>query len=151
MVLGEYARHEFLSVDTAIKKAQYSEGQIASPKSTSIVVSASDKTMTVWEDDKIVATGKVKIKYAHKPLSEHVHMLTGHNKEDQSLHWSSTGYGKSDRDDIAAQLRRIEAEPGVREEARKRLHHGATVVTTNGSSTPAHRTSRDFVIIDSIY
>ena len=36
--------------------------------------------MTVWEDGKIVATGKVKIKDAHKPLSEQAYTLTGHDE-----------------------------------------------------------------------
>jgi hypothetical protein len=31
------------------------------------------------------------------------------------------------------------------------MHHGTTVVTTNESSTPSHRSARDFVVIDGIY
>ena len=37
---------------------------------------------------------------------------------------------------MASELGRIEAEPKMQEEVRKRMHHGMTVVTTNESSTP---------------
>ena len=67
------------------------------------------------------------------------------------LQWSSVGYGKSDREDLANELRRIKAEPGVREEMRKRMHHGMTIVTTQTASRTEHRTDKDFVVIDGIY
>jgi hypothetical protein len=151
MVLGDYARHEFLGVDAAIKKAQYSAGQTAEPKSTSIVVSGKDRTMTVWEDDKIVATGGIEVSDSHRPLPESFHKLTAVDHGNGELTWSSAGYGKSDRDDLARELRRIKAEPKVREEARKRMHHGTILVTTNESSKAAHRSSPGFVVIDGIY
>ena len=31
------------------------------------------------------------------------------------------------------------------------MHNGMTVVTTNGSSTAAYRTSSNFVVIDGLY
>lgn len=151
MVLGAYARHEFLEIDTAIKKAQYSEGQIASPKSTSIVVSGRDRSMTVWEDDKIVAAGGIEVSDDKRPLPESVHKLTAVDHAKGELKWSSVGYGKSDREDLTRELRRIKADPKIREEARRRMHHGMTLVTTNESSTVANRTSREFVVIDGIY
>ena len=151
LVLGQYARSEFGGVDRAIKRSQYSEGQVARPKHTSVVVSAKDKKISVFEDDKIVASGKVAIKDRHKPLGEHVHTLKATDSDRQNLTWSSIGYGKQDREDMASELRRIEAEPRMKEEVRKRMHHGMTVVTTNESSTTAHRSSGDFVIIDGIY
>ena len=67
-----------LAASTAsVKKRQYSEGQIARPKSTSVVVSGKDKSISVFEDDKIVASGKITIKDQNKPLGEHVHTLKG--------------------------------------------------------------------------
>ena len=107
--------------------------------------------MTVWEDDKIVATGGIAVSDSHRPLPESVHKLSAVDDGKAELRWSSMDYGKSDREDLARELRRIKSEPMVREEARKRLHHGTALVTTNESSTVAHRTSRDFVIIDGIY
>ena len=151
MVLGDYARHEFLGVSTAIKKAQYSAGHTAEAKATSIVVSGKDRMMTVWEDEKIVATGGIAVSDSHRPLPESVHKLSAVDDGKAELRWSSMDYGKSDREDLARELRRIKSEPMVREEARKRLRHGTALVTTNESSTAAHRTSRDFVIIDGIY
>ena len=39
----------------------------------------------------------------------------------------------------------------VREEMRKRMHHGMTIVTTQTASKTEHRTGKDFVVIDGIY
>ncbi|WP_373505287.1 L,D-transpeptidase [Aestuariivirga sp.] len=151
MVLGQYARSEFDAVDMALKKSQYSEGRSSGHKATSVVVSAKDKRITVFEDDRIVASGGVKIVDDHKPLANRAYMLHGADSGTKDLRWTSIGYGKSDREDMSAQLSRIEAEPRVREEVRKRLHHGMTMVTTNESSTDVHRSGGDFVIIDGIY
>jgi hypothetical protein len=151
MILGQYARNEFIGVDAAMKKSQYSQAHVETQKSTSVVVSSRDKTISVWEDDGVIATGKVEITHEKKPLSDRAYMLAGTDSSKQDLRWSSVGYGKTDREDLAAQLRRIKAEPQVREEIRKRMHPGMTVVTTNRSSTEASRTSRGFVIIDGIY
>jgi hypothetical protein len=151
LVLGQYAKQEFSAVNASIKKSLYSEGHIAKPRTTSVVVSAKNKTMSVFEDDTIIATGAVKIRDGQRPLSNRAYMLHGFDEKNRSLRWSSTGYGKHDREDMADELRRIEAEPGVREEMRKRMHHGMTVVTTNEHSTDVHRTRRDFVVIDSLY
>lgn len=151
MVLGEYARHEFLDVDKAIKKAQYSEGQTTNRKTTSVVISGKDRKMTVWEDDQVVATGGIEVKDESRPLANSIHKLTAVDSGKGDLKWTSIGYGKSDREDLAHELRRIKAQPMVREEARKRMRHGMTVVTTDESSTSASRTTRDFVIIDGLY
>lgn len=151
MVLGQYARTEFVGVDTSLKKSQYSAGRVPNPRSTSVVVSAKDKVISVFEDDELVANGHVKITDHDKPVSDRAYMLHGADPDTKELQWSSVGYGKHDREDMATELRRIEAEPKVREEVRKRMHHGMTVVTTNESSTTAYRTSGDFVVIDGLY
>jgi hypothetical protein len=151
MVLGQYARNEFIGVDTSIKRSQYSEGHDAKPRTTSVVVSAKDRKISVFENDKIVASGAVKIKDDHKPLAARAYILHGVDEKKQDLRWSSVGYGKHDREDMAEEFRRIEAEPQVREEVRKRMQYGMTIVTTNESSSIAHRTSSDFVIIGGLY
>jgi hypothetical protein len=151
LVLGDYARHEFGGVDAAVKRSQYSESRAAPQRSTSLVVSGKDQSLSVFEDDQLVAQGKVTIRDAHRPIGEHVHTLTGTDAKRQQVRWSSASHGKQDKADLAADLGRIQAEPKMREEVRKRMHHGATVVTTNGSSTPSHRSARDFVVIDGIY
>lgn len=150
MVLGEYARHEYAAVDLSLKKSQYAAGHGDRPKSTSVVVSGKDRSITVSEDGRIVATGKVAIADDARPLGETVHTLTGSRADDGSLQWSSNGYGKTDREDMARELRRIKADPPVREEIRKRLHHGMTVVTTGAPHGDEQRAS-NFTIIDGIY
>jgi L,D-transpeptidase catalytic domain len=151
MVLGQYARAEFNAVESALLKSQYSASHDDDARSTSIVVSGADRAMTIWEDGKIVAAGRVAIKGDRQPLSERAYLLKGHNGEKGDLHWSGVGYGKQERGDMAAELRRIEAEKSVRAEARRRMHHGATLVTTNASSTEINRSSSDFVVIGGLY
>jgi hypothetical protein len=82
--MRRYARSAFLGVDTSIRKSQYREGQTPNPKHpspntqaqthkpkhTSVVVSAKDKKISVFEDHKVVATGAVKVKDHHKPLAD---------------------------------------------------------------------------------
>lgn len=151
LVLGDYARHEFANVDVALTKARYSEGRASDSGHVSVVINGSDRKMTVFEDDRMVATGGIKVADDTRPLPESVHTLVAADSSKGELHWSSVGYGKSDRQDLARELRRIKAEPKVREEMRRRMHHGMTVVTTHASATEANRTSRDFVVMDGIY
>lgn len=149
MVLGNYARREFAAVDTSLMKAQYSAGHQDAPKVTSVVVSRMERSVTVLEDGKVVATGKATIE-REKPLREAVYHLDGSDSGKGDLNWSGYGYGQSDREDMARELQRINAEPAVREEIRKRMHHGMTVVTTDGSHTEANRVS-DFTVIEGLH
>ena len=61
MVLGEYAAREFNAVDTAIKATEYSEGHERAPKSASVVVSSADKSIHVFDNGALAASGKVEI------------------------------------------------------------------------------------------
>jgi hypothetical protein len=150
LVLGDYARREFAAVDVSLKKAQYSEGRSAPQRHTSVVVSGGDRRMTVLEDGEPVAEGHVEIS-GNAPLPDSVHTLVASDAEKGDLRWVSTGYGKSDREDLTRELRRIKAEPKVREAMRRRMHHGMSVVTTQTASKAEHRTGKDFVVIDGIY
>lgn len=151
LVLGNYARGEFAGVNRALQRAAYSEGHIARPKQTSVVVSGADRQMTLFEDDKIVATGGITIADEGRPLPSSVHKLVAANSSKGQLKWSSSAYGKSDREDLARELRRIKAAPQMQEEIRKRMHPGMTIVTANEHSTEATRTSGEFVVIDGLY
>jgi hypothetical protein len=151
LVLGGYARREFGSVDAAMKRAQYSEGFATKPPTASIVVSGKDKSVTLFENGKVSATGGVRIADPEKPLRKAVHTLRGSSDRSGEMTWSSVGYGKGDRSDLTQEIRRVQAEPGVREQIRKRLHMGMTVVTTDESSSEAYRTRDDFVVIDGVY
>jgi hypothetical protein len=150
LVLGDYARREFAAVDTALKKAQYSEGRTAPVRQTSVVITGQDRRMAVLEDGETVAEGQVDIS-GEGPLPESLHMLVGEDAEKGSLRWLSTGYGKSDREDLARELRRIKAEPKMREAMRTRMHQGMSVVTTHTASSAKYRSNKDFVVIDGIY
>jgi hypothetical protein len=151
LVLGDYARREFAAVDVSLKKAQYSEGRAAKVPHTSIVASGADRRVTVLEDEKVVAEGSFTLADEKRPLPESVHTLVAADPDKGDLRWSSVGYGKSDREDLSHEIRRIQAEPKVREVMRKRMHNGMTVVTTQQASRTEHRTGKDFVVIDGIY
>jgi hypothetical protein len=150
LVLGDYARREFAAVDASLKRSQYAEGRSAPQRHTSVVVSGGNRRMTVLEDGEPVAEGHVEIS-GNAPLPDSVHTLVASDAEKGDLRWVSTGYGKSDREDLTRELRRIKAEPKVREAMRRRMHHGMSVVTTQTASKAEHRTGKDFVVIDGIY
>lgn len=146
MILGDYARKEFAAVNVALLKDSYSAGHVDNLKTTSVVVSRKDKSVTLLEDGKVVSAGKVEIADAEKPLGEKVYTLTASKSNEDSLQWSGVGYGKGDREDMASQIERVTAEPAVREEIRKRMQNGMTIVTTDGSHTEAYRMSNFTVI-----
>ena len=150
MVLGDYAKREFAAVDTALVKDQYAAGHTDKPTVTSVVVSSKDKSVTVLEDGHVVARGKAHIDGGTKPIGESVYTLTGAHKADDSLTWSGVGYGKTDREDMGEELRRITADPQVREQIRKRMQNGMTVVTTDQHNSAAHRAA-GFTILEGVY
>ena len=150
MVLGDYARREFAAVDTALLKDQYSAGHTDNTTVTSVVVSSKDNSVTVLDDGHVVARGKTTIADGSRPIGETVYTLTGRHPADDSLAWSGTGYGKTDREDMGRELRRITADPKVRGEIRKRMKTGITVVTTDQSNSAAHRAS-NFTIMEGVY
>ncbi len=151
MVLGEYAAREFNAVDAAVKATEYSEGHDPAPKSPSVVVSSAEKRARVFDDGALVASGKVDIENPDKPLGERVFTLTGSDDQAGQLEWKAAGVGKSGktREDNASALRRVKADPAVREAVRKRLKFGMTVVTTDQPATAATRSRDGFVVMDS--
>jgi L,D-transpeptidase catalytic domain len=151
MVLGDYARREFAAVDVALKKSEYSEGH-AAPSSTSVIVSRKDRAVQVLENDRVVAAGKADFGNPAKPVGNRIYTLTGSDDRKQDLRWISAGY--SDSKARAAQadaLQHIKAEPAVREQIRRRMHNGMTVVVTDEPAQAANVSSRDFVIMDGLY
>lgn len=149
MILGDYARREFGAADTSLIKRQYSAGHQDNPDVTSVVVSHNDRSVTVMDNGKVVARGKATIAGGN-PLGETVYSLLGSEPNKGDLRWAGLGYGNSGGEDMARELQRINTEPAVREEIRKRMHHGMTVVTTGGSHTEAHRVS-GFTIIEGTF
>jgi hypothetical protein len=153
LVLGDYAAREFDAVDTALKTAEYSEGHTARLKAPSVVVSSADNSITVFDNGAVAAKGKVEIENPEQPLGERVFLLNGENVQDGSLAWSGAEVGsltKSVGDDSATVLRRIKAEPKMREAVRTRLGFGMTLVTTDEPATASTRSGDGFVIIDAV-
>jgi hypothetical protein len=151
LVLGEYAKHEFDAVDSSVKNNHASAHADANPMATSVVISGRDKSVTVFDGHKIVSSGRVTIAEEHKPLSRAIHTLHGTNPQTGELQWSSTAYGKGDREDLTTQIRRIQADRTTREAIRKRMHVGMTIMTTDESYANEHRSDPGFVVIDGLY
>ncbi|HTZ67361.1 MAG TPA: L,D-transpeptidase [Roseiarcus sp.] len=152
MVLGEYAAREFHAVDTAVMAAEYSEGHEWAPKSPSVVVSSADKSIKVFDNGALAASGKVEIQNPEKPLGERVFTLTGADDQSGVLTWQAAGVGaatKTTGEDDGAALRRIKADLPAREAVRKRLKFGMTLVTTDQPADAKSRSGGGFVVLDS--
>ena len=151
MVLGEYAAREFHAVDTAVMAAEYSEGHERAPKSSSAVVSSADKSIQVFDNGALAASGKVEIQDPGKPLGERVFTLNGADDEAKVLNWQATdvGAGAATGEDSGAALRRIKADPKAREAVRKRLKFGMSIVTTDRPADARTRSGDGFVVLDS--
>jgi L,D-transpeptidase-like protein len=152
MVLGEYAAREFNAVDTAIKATEYSEGRERAPKSPSVVVSSADKSISVFDNGAVAASGKVEIQNPEKPLGERVFSLSGADDQSGLLTWQAARVGDSAKtadDDNGAALRRIKADLPPREAIRKRLKFGMTIVTTDHPADAKTRSGDGFVVLDS--
>jgi L,D-transpeptidase catalytic domain len=152
MVLGEYAAREFNAVDTAIKATEYSEGHERTPTSPSVVVSSADKSIHVFDDGALAASGKVEIQNPEKPLGERVFTLNGSDDQSGVLNWQAAGVGaavNASSEDNGAALRRIKADLPAREAVRKRLKFGMTIVTTDQPADAKTRSGGGFVVLDS--
>ena len=151
MVLGDYARKEFAAVDMAAKSHAYSEGHLTTPMSTSVVVSAQDRMMNIFENGKVVASGPVEITAPQDPLGEHVYMLTKLNETSEQLTWVHADMSsKRGAGDGMAALRRIRAQTGIRRELEKRMHAGMTLFTTD-KAAGASTTVQDFTVMTGLY
>ena len=152
MVLGEYAAREFNAVDSAIKATEYSEGHERAPNSPSVVVSSADKSIHVFDNGALAASGKVEIQNPEKPLGERVFTLNGADDQSGLLSWQAAEVGataKTTGEDNGAALRRIKADLPTREAVRKRLKFGMTIVTTDQPADAKTRSSDGFVVLDS--
>ena len=152
LVLGDYARREYAAVDLSIKSKQYAAGHVETAPETSIVVSSAERKVSLWNGGELVTEGRVTITNAKRPLPNRVYTLTKTDDVQQSLAWTATGYGAgAQARRAAADLRRIKAEPKLRDTLRQSLHHGATLVTTGERNTQTKRSAPGFVVIDSLY
>ena len=99
----------------------------------------------------VVASGPVEIADPQRPLGERVFTLTGADDAAGVLRWQASGVGKDGEkgEDNSAALRRVTADPAVREAIRKRLKFGMTVVMTDAPATAATRSREGFVVLGS--
>jgi len=152
MVLGEYAAREFHAVDTAVMASEYSEAHERGAHSPSVVISSKDKSIHVFDNGALAASGKVEIRNPEKPLGERVFTLDGADDQSDVLTWQATDLGASAKatgEDNGAALRRIKADPPAREAVRKRLKFGMTIVTTDQPADARTRSGDGFVVLDS--
>ncbi|HEY1454498.1 MAG TPA: hypothetical protein VGF57_13645, partial [Roseiarcus sp.] len=150
MVLGEYAAREFNAVEAAIKTAEYSEGHEAAPTSPSAVISSADKSIRVFDNGALAASGKVEIENPGKPLGSSPSPAPTINPA--QWRWQAAGVGtaaKTTGEDNGAALRRIKADPAAREAVRKRLKFGMTIVTIDQPADARTRSRAGFVVLDS--
>jgi hypothetical protein len=143
---------EFNAVDSAIKATEYSEGHEPVPKSPSVVISSADKSIHVFDDGAVVASGKVEIQDPEKPLGERAFTLNGADDQSGLLSWQAAelrGARKTTGEDNGAALRRIKADLPAREAVRKRLKFGMTIVTTDQPADAKSRSRAGFVVLDS--
>jgi hypothetical protein len=93
--------------------------------------------------------GDAEIADPDRPLGEHVYALHGKDRTAGTLRWLTTGSGKhtAASTDAAGHLRRVKVAPHVRKTIRDGMHHGMTVVTTDGKQTPVMRTANGFVVL----
>jgi hypothetical protein len=152
MVLGEYAAREFHAVDTAIKATEYSEGHERAPKSPSAVVSSPDKSIRVFDNGALAASGKVEIQNPETPLGERVFTLSGADDQSGLLTWQAARVGDSAKaagEYNAAALRRIKADPSRARPSASGSKFGMTLVTTDQPADARTRSGDGFVVLDS--
>ena len=105
----------------------------------------------MFDNGALVTAGTVEIQDPTEPLGKRAFTLTGSDDSAGELLWDAAAVGRltqSVGQDNATALRRIKADPAVREAVRKRLKFGMTVVTTDEPADAKTRTAEGFVVLD---
>ena len=115
----------------------------------SVVVSSADKSIMVFDNGALAASGKIEIQNPEKPLGERVYLeWRGRSVRTSDL----AGRRRSERpqDDERGQRRGSRrSRPTCRRRAvRKRLKFGMTLVTTDQPADAETRSSDRFVVLD---
>ncbi len=78
--------------------------------------------------------------------------LTGAYEKNNSVRWTKTNFGSRFNNQADSNpLRRVKADPQVREAIRQRMQHGMTVVTTDESSGSQNQSDEGFVVLSGLY
>lgn len=156
LVLGNYASHEFDSVEAKLKTKKnpwQAEVHAASETTTAaVLVSHADMSITVLENGTVVAEGRATIENPSEPLGRHVFMLTGAHEGKQGLAWHAISHHESTGFPLLAPpeesvLQRIRADKTVMTAIADRMHPGMVLVTTELPAHPDARTGKDFVLM----
>lgn len=153
LVLGDYAEHEFESVQSKLKTKElpWAAHVVRYDSPSSVLVSGADRQGILLVDGKVAETGPVTIQYPEAPLGSHVFMLSGAHDGRQGLAWHAIAHGVHAGGTFAASeaavLRRISFSAQMRAALRERLHPGMTIVTTDLPAHPDTRSGRDFVVM----
>jgi hypothetical protein len=157
LVLGDFAEHEFLSVQKSLSSKNdpwHTEvvSNTDATTSTSVIVSHGDMSITILENGAIVAQGRATITNPDLPLGRHVFLLSGAHDGAKGLSWHAISHhadvGLSLAEPEDAVLKRIKADKPTLQALQTRMHPGMVLVTTE---LPAHgdtRTGDDFVLMN---
>ena len=153
LVLGDYATHEFQSVQAQVKRNelpwQAHVTRFAGP--AAILISGADRTGTLLVDGAIVGQAPVVIRDPEVPLGSHVFTLKGTDAGQQGLAWHAIGYqsltGVPAGQPESAILQRISTNSPTLDKVRQHLRPGLILTTTDLPARPDTRTGRDFVLM----
>lgn len=154
LVLGEYASHEFETVNGALKgeKLPWQTTVTRGESSTSIIVSHADMSVTVLENGAVIASGKATIANPDQPLGRHVFMLSGAHEASSGMSWHAISHhdvaGVPVGQPEEGLLQRIKADKQVLAVIEERMHPGMLLITTELPAHPDTRTGSDFVLMN---
>ena len=150
MVFGEYAAREFNAVDTAIKATEYSEGHDPAPKSPSVVVSSADKSIRVFDNGALAASGKVDIQIRRSRSASGCSPSSGRTISPVFCHGKPRRSERRRRQPKIMAQRSVASRPTCQPARpfRKRLKFGMTIVTTDQPADAKTRSSDGFVVLD---
>jgi hypothetical protein len=152
LVLGTAASTEFDQAVSKLKGKQHPSDWPDNQGSpiTSVIASAGDRTITLIENDREIATGQLRIS-GPPSLGEHVFVLRGANDQRQGLAWQGISHHQDPAQPLAREeqlINRLSTDPAFLQAMTARMHPGMVLVVTDLPSRPDARSGSDFVIMN---
>ena len=152
LVLGAYAETEFGDAVTNLKGKQHPSDwpDDQGAPVTSVIASSGNRTITLIENDREIATGQLRIR-GDGSLGEHVFVLRGADEQRQGLAWQGISHHQDPAQPLAREeqlIGRLSADPGFLQAMTARMHPGMVLVVTDLPSQPETRSGSDFVIMN---
>lgn len=111
------------------------------------VISVADKTLTIFEDGHVRATGPIAVKNPAMPVGSHVFVLKAAQGSQSRLVWNAYAYGETGHaNDSPAVINRLTTDDTTASAMRALMHPGFVLVITDAAASRATRSGRDFVI-----